>query len=126
MAPPAIRMSHGVLCGRIMFTKQVSRPIDSPNPIAAAEAQQVERLEEDLVTGPIRGLCAPQAPARSGFRHEGTSSDSRSLEQLADRSRRQFAQLAFNLPDHFPGLSRFTKKCGNRASQGTIEFVTLQ
>jgi hypothetical protein len=30
-------------------------------PHVAAEAQQVERTKKDLVTGPIRGLCAPQA-----------------------------------------------------------------
>jgi hypothetical protein len=43
-----------------MFTKQVSRSMDSPDPTMAAEAQQVEQLEEDLVMGPIRGFCALQ------------------------------------------------------------------
>jgi hypothetical protein len=42
-----------------MLTKQVSRSMDrSGSPIVAAEAEQVEQLEEDLLTGPIRGFCA--------------------------------------------------------------------
>src|SRR6266542_1582967 len=37
-------MSHGVRCGQRMFTKQVSRPVDSLDPsIVAPEAEQVER-----------------------------------------------------------------------------------
>jgi hypothetical protein len=48
-----------------MFTKQVSRPMDkSRSPIEAAEAQQVEQLEERPGHGPDPRLCptGPNSP----------------------------------------------------------------
>src|SRR4029453_13855545 len=36
----------------------------SRSPIVAAEARQVEKLEESLVTGPIQGFCAQQLSVR--------------------------------------------------------------
>jgi hypothetical protein len=36
----------------------VSLDGQSGSPIVAAEARQVEKLEESLVTGPIQGFCA--------------------------------------------------------------------
>jgi hypothetical protein len=43
----------------------VSLDGQSGSPTLAAEAQQVEQLEEDLVMGPIRGSCALQDPRNS-------------------------------------------------------------
>jgi hypothetical protein len=59
-------MSHGVRCGLTMFTKQVSRPLDSPDPSrgrggGAGRANS----KEDLVTRPIRGFCALQVHSPS-------------------------------------------------------------
>jgi hypothetical protein len=53
---------HGGRCRRTMFTKQVSRPVDGPDPHrgrggGAGRANS----KKDLVTRPIRGFCALQA-----------------------------------------------------------------
>ncbi|SRR6266508_55810 len=47
------KMSHGVRCGRTMFTKQVSPPIGrSGFPVMAAEAEQVERTRRKTWSRP--------------------------------------------------------------------------
>ena len=61
-------IGHGARYGPTMFTKQVSRPVDSPIPRrgrggAAGRANS----KKDLVTGPIRGF---RALHRSGVEPE--------------------------------------------------------
>jgi hypothetical protein len=56
-------MSHGVRCRPTMFTKQVSRRVDSPDPHRGrGGAGGRANSNKDLVTGPIRGFCALQVP----------------------------------------------------------------
>ena len=55
---------HGVPCGSTMFTKRVSRPVDGLDPYRGRRGREGRaNSKKDLVTGPIRGFCAPQ-PSR--------------------------------------------------------------
>jgi hypothetical protein len=45
-----------------MFTKQVSRPVDGLDPYRGRRGREGRaNSKKDLVTGPIRGFCAPHA-----------------------------------------------------------------
>ena len=57
-------MGHGLQCRLTMFTKQVSRPMDIPDPPSwPRRRSRSSNSRKDLVTGPIRGFCALQVPS---------------------------------------------------------------
>jgi hypothetical protein len=52
-------MGHGLRYRPTVFTKQVSPPVDGLAPHRGCHAAQVGAIsKKDLVSGPIRGLCA--------------------------------------------------------------------
>ncbi len=63
-------MSHGVPCRPSMFTKQVSRPMDGLDPPNRARRGGAGRAnsKKELVSGPIRGICALQVWPTGGDR----------------------------------------------------------
>src|SRR6266540_2665627 len=57
-------MGHGLRCRQTMFTKQLSHRVGNLDPQIVAPRGRAGRAnsKKDLVTGPIRGFCAPQDP----------------------------------------------------------------
>src|SRR6266545_499458 len=70
---------HGGRCRPTMFTKQVSRSWTVWIPYRGRRGREDRaNSKKDLVTGPIRGFCAPQGQGHEGIkcrlhRSEGTS-----------------------------------------------------
>jgi hypothetical protein len=111
---------HGVLCGLTMFTKQVSRPLDSPDPYRGRGGEQVERTRRKTWSRGRSEVFVPyrlHRPPRYGTRHRAEAN-----QTFAPGSGSPPAPTVPRRPNRARAAARRTVKSGARV--GDARFVT--